>query len=207
MTIAHLYNMVRQKGDLQSRWNTLVTVMENFKCKMFHGNLPTEPDDIVRRFMVCCGIKASELSLKARKSTLDKLKEGRTLKWPAIIEGSVISNCLERYLEANTDGERFLLEIHMLNRTEQATSIISSELSHIELLTSLRDSVQDSLPRIHFDYITLNRQCHTLLEKLRGDIKYKLGALDSRWMVKKPRLPACFHRIRPTTGCYRWVPT
>ncbi|KAE8447851.1 hypothetical protein EG329_010080 [Mollisiaceae sp. DMI_Dod_QoI] len=174
MTVAHLYNMVKQQKDgLKGRWDFLEATMERFKSEMFHGSFPTKPDEMVKRFMVCCGIKASELAPTARKFIVNKLQESSMRKWPDIIKGSAISDSLERYLDGNSTGEKFIHEINRIHRMGQA--IPETGLTQLELLVGLRDAVQKSLPQIQFDYITLNRDCRALLERVRGEMETKLN--------------------------------
>lgn len=47
----------------------------------------------------------------------------------------------------------------------------SKNCSNVELLSGLRDELEDSLPHLRHDYITLRRQCCSLYKELRNHLK------------------------------------
>ncbi|KAF8853455.1 hypothetical protein BDZ45DRAFT_761769 [Acephala macrosclerotiorum] len=169
--IAHLYKMIQQKRkDIGGpHWVALEAVIRSYEGQMFLVNYPTSPDEMVKRLLLCVGVKASELVPTARKN---KFKDSRFMKFPEIIDVSTISKHLQGYLDCQITGERFLYDISSTQKPSPKKTA-----SQTELLSRMRDVIQSSLPRIRHDYTTLHRQCASLLDRIRRRLKTELGII------------------------------
>lgn len=172
--VAHLYKMIQQqrKDNRDRQWTTLEAIIESYESQMFLANYPTTSNEMVKRLLLCIGVKASELVATARKN---KFKDSRQMKFPEIIEVSVVSKRLGEYLDRKITGDRFIHDMYQIGHASK--SMAKKTPSQTDLLRGLLDVFQTSLPRIRHNYITLHRQCSSLLDRIRLQLKTNLGII------------------------------
>ncbi|KUJ17549.1 uncharacterized protein LY89DRAFT_733392 [Mollisia scopiformis] len=166
VAMAHVYNLVNQNELLAAPWTDMEQAMERFKSELFHGSYPMKLDEIVRRYGLCFGIKASNFARNARKKVL-----ARTIKRVEPLKESPISACLEAYLAGNESAERFL---HSINKFKNLEPSPTKSSNLIDMFDGLRDVVQEALPQIREDLICLNRQCDILLRRIWDKLQAEL---------------------------------
>lgn len=72
------------------------------------------------------------------------------------------------YFEGQCTAIKFLHNVKQLSRTG------ANDDSPVGLLTTLRDAMENHLPQIRIDWITLNRQCNALMKQLDLEIWAKM---------------------------------
>lgn len=164
---SHLYNMVKQgRNGIKLRWPALERLMEDYKSELFCGSYPTKPDEILRRFLICGGVKISVFSPTVRASEQRRLQD---VKFPSIFKQSNLSVCLEQFLDGNCTAEALLHAASRARSTKMPEHAASSS-SNTEILMDFARNLEATLPRIRHNYIKIREECYILYQGLRKSL-------------------------------------
>jgi hypothetical protein len=170
-SVAHLYNACQQRNLLQRKWHAIDKFIEVHISQLFRGERPQSSQQILNRFGLCMSLPATIFSREKPRSQPN---------WTRICQESTkmldlpkISTILGNYFDKCDSGEKLLFNIHnMLNKGSASRKPVPSSL---ELLIQLSCCLQQSIPQLQTDLITLTKKCNKLLSKVRVAFKEILG--------------------------------
>jgi hypothetical protein len=96
------------------------------------------------------------------------LKKAETL-----LQLPLLSIHLGQYLHGLDSPEKLLINIDLqVNKNDNPARI---DRTRLQLLAQLKDCLQESVPKLSIDLVTLTRKCNKLLERIREALKSELG--------------------------------
>ncbi|KAL2060318.1 hypothetical protein VTL71DRAFT_9713 [Oculimacula yallundae] len=170
--VAHLYNAVQQKSMLKGRWCDLDNIISANVSELFSGSLPLTATQMVNRLFLCMRLPAATLSKDFRGPKLDfKKLINRTAE--DSVQPSAISNYLRRYLQGEDSAEKLVYNIEMI--LDKKRSGTGRDRINTAMLDKIINYVEQSLPRINLNLITVTRQCNEFIVRLRKAFKSRLN--------------------------------
>ncbi|PYH81313.1 hypothetical protein BO82DRAFT_336425 [Aspergillus uvarum CBS 121591] len=190
MYTAHLYNALQQEGLLTRHWADMELVLSWHK-EIFVGAPPCQRPDFLKQYSLCIGCSAAAFARNRRDSArLPESKAGpRRMKPVAPVSRMFFSRHCEGLAPSGFSGsdlETILSRSAMGKKDEQQDGSCSTQrgtrsgrskpptkrrsarqLTIVELLETLRDTVHNEAPEFTFDYLALHRNCWRLLRMVR----------------------------------------
>jgi hypothetical protein len=120
-----------------------------------------------------------------------------------VLSRTDISSYLEQYLNGKELVEKLL---HFISHKSKSKSLESSNAMGLEILSQLRDQVQQSLPAIETEYIALTKQCNILLQRIKDRIEEEAAENEQKLEFPRSSSPAqtnlmmMLHIFRSTFG-------
>ena len=170
---AHLYNAARQEKMLESPWQGMeATIARHKPDGIFIGELPTKPEDYLKRIFLCMGISATNWARDRRSASAlrARLRQG-----PRTLSG--------KYPLSKTFDRRYLEKgVGVSNGPSPAETFTSSTkiaMDCTDFLEDLATRLQDEAAALKFDYFAFHRTCYSMIddmqEKLGKDLMNKFG--------------------------------
>ncbi|PYI35005.1 hypothetical protein BP00DRAFT_463023 [Aspergillus indologenus CBS 114.80] len=188
MYTAHLYNALQQEGLLTRHWADMELVL-GWHNEIFVGAPPCQQPDFLKQYSLCIGCSAAAFARNRRDSArLPESKAGpRRMKPVAPVsrmffsrhcEGRAPSGFSESDLETilakstigkgeQQDESRSMQRGTRSSRSKPTKKRSARQLTIVELLETLRDTVHNEAPEFTFDYLALHRNCWRLLRMVR----------------------------------------
>jgi hypothetical protein len=170
-SVAHIYNAAKQMHLLEGEWKSLNSAIKNNISKLFHGDLPTTPKHIFSRYFLSFNLPATASARDYRgnrPASQAMLKKAETL-----LQLPLLSIHLGHYLHGLDSPEKLLINIDLqVNKNDNPARI---DRTRLQLLAQLKDCLQESVPKLSIDLVTLTRKCNKLLERIREALKSELG--------------------------------
>ncbi|RAH76013.1 hypothetical protein BO86DRAFT_426094 [Aspergillus japonicus CBS 114.51] len=188
MYTAHLYNALQQEGLLTRHWADMELVL-GWHNEIFVGAPPSQQPDFLKQYSLCIGCSAAAFARNRRDhARLPESKAGpRRMKPVAPVsrmffsrhcEGLAPSGFSESDLETilakstigkgeQQDESRSTQRGTRSSRSKPTKKRSARQLTIVELLETLRDTVHNEAPEFTFDYLALHRNCWRLLRMVR----------------------------------------
>ncbi|KAK5947420.1 hypothetical protein PMZ80_001570 [Knufia obscura] len=206
MFMAHLYNAVRQEKSCEVEWPDMESFMDVHAVEcLFSNGRPQSPRDFYKRFELCMGAPLDRYSKeKSRESQFKHFKRKKSGARLLQEVGDLLLALEPRYcddggfkmnMNAETrpvwdpDTVEKMLNAKVKSAGDEATV---RQLSPVELLTAMQESVSRELPVLTFDYFAFHCSCWSILRTLEKLCRPKLLEClndDYRDHVDESRLP------------------
>ncbi|RAK80206.1 uncharacterized protein BO72DRAFT_525450 [Aspergillus fijiensis CBS 313.89] len=190
MYAAHLYNALRQEGLLTRHWADMKLAL-NWHNEIFVGTPPCQPSEYLKQYSLSIGLSAAAFARNRRHSVrLPGSKAGpRRMQPVAPVSRMFFSRHCEGLTPSGfteSDLETILAKSAAWNNDQQVDRSVSKhratrtdrgkpptkkcstcQLTVVELLETLRDTIHNEAPEFTFDYLALHRNCWRLLRMVR----------------------------------------
>ncbi|KAL2829503.1 hypothetical protein BDW59DRAFT_142166 [Aspergillus cavernicola] len=191
MYSAHLYNALRKEKLLARQWIDMDLVL-SWHDEIFVGDPPSQPADYLKRFSLSMGYSAASFARNRRQTA--KLPESKTgpkgiqpvahvsrMFFDRYCEGSGQIGFSESDLEKILGGpiaendkedehEEGIISMQRNSTTSKRKTPVkkhSRQLTIVELLETLRNTLRGEAPELTFDYLELHRICWRMLRLVR----------------------------------------
>lgn len=216
---AHLYNAVRKEQACAKQWPEMEALIDIHSAeRMFVGGLPDNPDQYLKRFLICMGYSTTSFHQGERNRGLAASKRGPR----GLLEVSPLSQLFKRrfcekrgelnfdleqveqflnnIFESATDWDKIVdfegnevIDIEIRQRARKAiSSRVKREhkLAPLELLLALHGSLERESSELSFDYLGFHQKCWSLLRELQITLHTQLlNYLDPGYLDQENQLP------------------
>ncbi|RAH66344.1 uncharacterized protein BO66DRAFT_381538 [Aspergillus aculeatinus CBS 121060] len=190
MYAAHFYNALRQEGLLTRHWADMELVL-SWHNEIFVGTPPCQPSEYLKQYSLSIGLSAAAFARNRRHNLkLPGSKAGpRRMQPVAPVSRMFFSRHCEGLAPSGfteSDLETILAKSATWNNDQQVDGSVSKhratgtgrgkpptkkcftrQLTVVELLETLRDTIHNEAPEFTFDYLALHRNCWRLLRMVR----------------------------------------
>ncbi|RAH46210.1 uncharacterized protein BO95DRAFT_481817 [Aspergillus brunneoviolaceus CBS 621.78] len=190
MYAAHLCNALRQEGLLTRHWADMELAL-SWHNEIFVGTPPCQPSEYFKQYSLSIGLSAAAFARNRRHSVrLPGSKAGpRRMQPVAPVSRMFFSRHCEGLTPSGfteSDLETILAKSAAWNNDQQVDRSVSKhratrtdrgkpptkkcstcQLTVVELLETLRDTIHNEAPEFTFDYLALHRNCWRLLRMVR----------------------------------------
>lgn len=185
---AHLYNALQQTSSISKTWPEMEELIDLHMDALFAGYLPLSAYEFFIRFALALGLSTSNFSRNPRnRSNNDRIRfrqgaNGTKLK---VTE---MSSIFRQYFEKKSSLEICLVKLDSLIRdpgpraSRKERDASKRPLTNLQFLALLEANLPRVTQRLHFDYVTLTKQCAKLLKTTRQQ-------LELQFQMAYPRVP------------------
>ncbi|KAH9219413.1 hypothetical protein DL95DRAFT_404950 [Leptodontidium sp. 2 PMI_412] len=179
VSVAHLYNAIWQTSEMKQRWVAMEEAIAAHVVQLFRGKAPVDRDHIYSRFCLCVGYSATTFARNARK--MDVGEDCLLAKAKTLLHPEPIAKLLERYL-AGVDNATSVSTSAGKEPKYQINARTSKSQVHslLDVLSRLRQHLEQSLPLLETEFIRVSAKCSEFLRILHAAFKKRLTlTLDS----------------------------
>ena len=173
---AHLYNALQQTSCISKSWPEMDELIDLHVGTLFAGRIPLSTNEFFKRFAHALGLSISSFSRRSiKRNSKDRIRSRRGANGIKL-EATEISSVLVQFFENKTSLETCLVRLdNVIRNPGPRTSGEELEgwkhpLTNLQFLAMLEAKLPQVTKRLHFDYITLTKQCAKLLKDIRQQI-------------------------------------
>lgn len=178
--VVHLYNALRQTKLLRDVWPEMEELFGLHMGELFSGQLPLSLEECRVRFALSLGISSTSFARNARQGHNDNIKVRKGVNGTKL-KVNATSDTFRSYLDNKISLDTCLAQLKTLmkdpgrgaSRKERAAA--QSPLSSLQFLALLKANLPKVNRMLHFDYITLSKQCTKILKDIREQLDLQLG--------------------------------
>jgi len=199
LSTAHLYNAVRQSGYLTTFWTDMDELIAlQTPGHVFVGNPPSDLKRHENHLWLALGISAKVFAARGKN-----WRPNLATPWSGMQSDSIrllrsrspVFDIFHQRWHHNIQRSRPGVELHnveqMLNKMVNSdpahgAAAMSNEvaeqwkkthkMSPIQLLSTLRTSIQREEPYLHFNYVAFNARCFNLLSHVQSELRKRIPA-------------------------------
>ncbi|KAI6711844.1 hypothetical protein JHW43_005649 [Diplocarpon mali] len=168
LQVAHLDNAARMLGVLQAHWSGLDRVISLHMQQFFAGEFPDKPRAMKTRFATRQGCSATQFASGRRVNSSCNPSQKKNI---AVMKISEVSQALWDRWSDGDQVQRFMVRMKELG--PKVPGICHD--NQLELLKQIRDTVNEWVPIVDIDTLTLTKQCLVLLERIREALAEQPG--------------------------------
>ncbi|KAL8843498.1 MAG: hypothetical protein Q9170_000002 [Blastenia crenularia] len=185
---AHLYNALQQTAMISQSWPEMDELVDLHMGTLFAGQIPLSANEFSIRFALALGQSISNFSRNTRSRTDNDRIQMRQGANGVKLKVTEVSSVYSRYFENKTSLETCLVKLDKLIRnpgpraSRKELEASKGPLTNLQFLALLETNLPQVTQRLHFNYITLTKQCAKLLKDIRQQIAL-------RYQISYPRIP------------------
>ncbi|KAI9053040.1 hypothetical protein LZ554_003310 [Drepanopeziza brunnea f. sp. 'monogermtubi'] len=173
--VAYLYSEVRRAKLLDMEWPEMEQMIDIHQDTMFSGKLPQSASEAYIRYTKLMGLSTGR--------TPNRHQRGLPYKEPQH-QRNAVSSTVRPYLCGKTTFRQSLRQLELFIQAKREAKHHESKhkrrnarrkLTPLQFLMQLEEYLPEEMRKIRFDYITLTKNCHMLMEKFRHNIERELG--------------------------------
>ncbi|MCJ1287916.1 hypothetical protein MMC26_007268 [Xylographa opegraphella] len=179
---AHLYNAVRQTGQLAIPWPDMDFIIDlHTPQRVFVGGAPTTPETFFKQASLMLGMSPETFAQARTPGRTARIVHSQ--KGPrGLEENSPVAHVLRKRYCADEPVELTMHNVEKLlnDKAQQEHGLLSRQLcrqwekshrlSQLQLLQTLRAALTHEIPRLQFNYVALHQRCIGLLRRLRENL-------------------------------------
>ena len=185
---AHLYNALLQTSSISKTWPEMEDLINLHMDALFAGHLPLSANEFFIRFALALGLSTSNFARNPRNRTNNDKIRFRQGANGTKLKVTDMSSIFCEYFEKKPSLEICLMKLERLIRnpgtraSRKEKDASKRPLTNLQFLAMLEANLPEITHRLQFDYITLTRQCASLLKTIRSE-------LEIRFKIAYPRIP------------------